>query len=336
MKPIPETRTLTPREFDEEILPAGQPVVLRGFVRDWPIVEASQDSAEAFCDYVKRFDRGHKVDVVHGPASMRGRVFYNEDMTGLNCRMESTDLSSSLDFMLAHRNDNPAPTTAVQSVTIPHHVPGLDRDNPLPPGYVPEGIEPRLWIGSRTTVAAHFDPSENIACCVAGTRRFTLLPPEQVTNLYIGPFELTPAGAIISMVDFDAPDYDAFPRFREAEQAMLVTDLEPGDAIYVPYLWWHHVRALDAINGLVNYWWAQPEELRGDPRNAMFHALLSLASLPDPHRKAWRAMFDHYVFGDREQAADHLPANRRGILGELRDEDLRRLRLALSRALSRS
>ena len=84
--------------------------------------------------------------------------------------------------------------------------------NRLPAGYLPEGTEPRFWVGSRATVAAHYDASENIACCVAGSRRFTLFPPEQVSNLYVGPFELTPAGATISMVDFDHPDYDAYPR----------------------------------------------------------------------------------------------------------------------------
>lgn len=336
MNPIPEFDRLDPGAFHADILPAAMPVVIRGLVRDWPVVAAYRESVESFCDYVRGFDRGYPVDTVHAPASARGRIFYNADLSGLNSRMEQASLSSSLAFMLEHLAETNGPTLAVQSAVISRYLPGMERDNRLPGGLVPDEIDPRLWLGSRTTVAAHFDPSENIACCIAGARRFTLFPPEQVGNLYIGPFELTPAGATISMVDFDAPDYEAYPSFREAERAALVADLEPGDAIYIPYLWWHHVRSLENLNGLVNYWWATPDEARGDPRNAMLHAMLAIRSLPAAHRDAWRAMFDHYVFERDGRVADHLPDNRRGVLGDLQPDDLRRLRQALSRALSRN
>ena len=336
MQPIPIYSALTPESFRDEIVPASRPVVLRGLVRDWPVVAAARQSPAGFCDYLRRFDRGYGINTAYGPPSIRGRLFYNEDMSGLNCRMGKSPLSSSLDYLQQHADDDPAPTLAIQSVVISRYLPGMERDNPSPAGIVPDGIDGRLWLGSRSTVAAHFDPSENIACCVAGKRRFTLFPPEQVTNLYIGPFELTPAGATISLVDFDAPDYEAYPRFRDAEKAAFVADVEPGDAVYIPYLWWHHVRSVDRINGLVNYWWANAEELRGDPRNAMMHAMMSIASLPPAHRKAWRAMFDHYVFRTGGEIAEHLPENRRGVMGDMKADDLKKLRLALSRMLSRN
>lgn len=336
MTPIQEIDRLDAAVFHAEILPSATPIVVRGLVRDWPVVVAGKESVQSFCDYVRRFDRGYPVDTVHAPASARGRIFYNGDLSGLNCRMEQASLSSSLDFMLEHLADESGPTLAVQSAVISRYLPGMERDNRLPEGLVPDGIDPRLWLGSRTTVAAHYDPSENLACCIAGARRFTLFPPDQVGNLYVGPFEMTPAGATISMVDLDAPDYEAYPKFQAAEEAALVADLEPGDAIYIPYLWWHHVRSLDNLNGLVNYWWATPDEARGDPRNAMLHAMLAIRSLPAPHRDAWRAMFDHYVFERDGGVADHLPENRRGVLGDMQPDALRRLRQALSRALSRN
>lgn len=335
MVPIPEIGTVTPETFRNEILPTGQPVVIRGLVRNWPIVQVARSSNEAFCQYLKRFDRGYQVDTAYGPPSIRGRLFYNDDLSGLNCRMEQSKLATSLDYLLEHIDDEPAPALAIQSVVISRYYPGLQLENQLNPGLVPEGVEPRLWLGNRVTVAAHYDSSENIACCVAGTRRFTLFPPEQVANLYVGPFELTPAGATISMVDFDNPDYEKYPRFKDAEEAALVADLEPGDAIYIPYLWWHHVRSRDKVNGLINYWWAQAEEQRGDPRNALIHAMMSIKSLSPSHRNAWRAMFEHYVFEANGQPGAHLPEARRGILGDMKPEALKKLRMALSRALSR-
>jgi Cupin-like domain len=336
MLPIPEIDNISSGDFRDRIVAGSRPAVIRGLVRNWPVVQAARTSAAAFCDYLKRFDRGYEVDAAFGPPSVGGRIFYNDDLSGLNCRMEQLRLSSALDYLLEHSDDDPAPTLAIQSVVISRYLPGMEKENRLSPGFLPDGVDGRIWLGTRAAIAAHFDPSENLACCVAGTRRFTLFPPEQVSNLYVGPFERTPAGAAISMVDFDRPDYAAYPRFAEAEAAAYVADLAPGDAVFIPYLWWHHVRSLEPVNGLVNFWWGEAEEQRGDPRNALLHAMMSIKNLPPPHRDAWRAMFEHYVFEVAGDTAAHLPEARRGILGRMEPEQLKRLRLALSRALSRN
>lgn len=335
MIPIPEIDAITPDAFRNEILPQGRPVVMRGLVRDWPVVRAAGISKEAFCQYLKRFDRGYDIDTTYAAPSIRGRLFYNDDLSGLNFRMAQARLSGSLDYLLEHIDDDPPPTLAIQSAVISHYFSGLQLENKLSPGFMPEGVNPRLWLGNRVTVAAHYDTSENIACCVCGSRRFTLFPPGQVANLYVGPFELTPANATVSMVDFDKPDYGKYPRFRLAEEAALVADLTPGDAIYIPYLWWHHVRSLDTINGLINYWWGQADERRGKPRDALLHAMMSIKSLPPSHRNAWRAMFEHYVFETNGKPGAHLPETRQGILGDMKPDALKLLRTTLSRLLSR-
>jgi hypothetical protein len=332
---IPEIDNVTPETFGQEILPQGRPVVMRGLVRDWPIVQAGRTSGIAFCQYLKRFDRDSEIHTTYGPPSTGGRIFYNEDLSGFNFRVAPARLSGSLDYLLEHANDDPAPLLAIQSAVINQHLPGMQLENRLSPGFMPEGIAPRLWLGNRVTVAAHYDPSENIACCVAGARRFTLFPPEQVANLYAGPFEPTPAGAIISMVDFDRPDYEKYPRFRLAEEAAMVADLKPGDAIYIPYLWWHHVRSLDKVNGLINYWWAQADELHGEPQNAMLHAMMSIKSLSARHRNAWKAMFEHYVFELNGSTGAHLPEARQGILADMKPDELKRMKIVLSKILGR-
>src|SRR3546814_4100254 len=65
---------------------------------------------------------------------------------------------------------------------------------------------PRVWIGNATHVSTHYDVSSNLACVVAGRRRFTLFPPDQIANLYVGPLDVTMAGQPASMVDLAAPD----------------------------------------------------------------------------------------------------------------------------------
>jgi len=51
---------------------------------------------------------------------------------------------------------------------------------------------------------------------------------------------------------------------------------------------------------------------------------------------AWRNMFDHYIFGDDDDAAAHLPEQARGVLGRRTAELVARVKKLLLDALSRS
>ena len=175
-------------------------------------------------------------------------------------------------------------------------------------------MAPRLWIGNAAKVAIHHDPSENIACVAAGRRRFTLFPPEQVGNLYMGPFHQTPAGVPVSLVHLTDPDLERFPRFARALDAAMTAELGPGDALYIPYHWYHHVEALEPFNVLVNYWWDSAPAGVGSPWDVMLHAMTSLRALPPGQRRAWKAMFDHYVFMSGGDPGAHLPEADRGVL----------------------
>jgi hypothetical protein len=177
--------------------------------------------------------------------------------------------------------------------------------------------------------------SNNIACNMVGRRRFTLFPPEQVHNLYPGPLEPTPGGQVVSMVDFNAPDFDRFPRFAEACEAGEVAELEPGDILFYPALWWHHVEALDGFNAMINYWWNTSPAFMDTPQNTLLHALLSLRDRPDAEKRAWRELFDYYIFGPTERAAAHLPEAARGNLAPLDEMKARRLRANLLNRLNR-
>jgi hypothetical protein len=187
---------------------------------------------------------------------------------------------------------------------------GADHVNPL----LDATTRPRIWIGNRIKVQTHYDLQYNIACCVAGRRRFTLFPPEQLANLYSGPIEFTPSGTPISMVPLTAPDLARFPRYEEALRHAVQAELAPGDGIYIPYGWWHHVESLAPLNGLVNYWWNDAARL-GSPYGALLHAAMAVRDLPADQREVWRTMFEHFVFTDPEVALGHLTPQQRGLLG---------------------
>ncbi len=59
-----------------------------------------------------------------------------------------------------------------------------------------------------------------------------------------------------------------------------VAELDPGDAVYVPALWWHHVEALEEFNVLVNYWWRDVADYFDSPSSSLLHCLLTIKSLP--------------------------------------------------------
>jgi hypothetical protein len=192
-----------------------------------------------------------------------------------------------------------------------------------------------IWIGTPTRIAAHNDFPDNLACCAAGRRRFTLFPPDQFGNLYLGPIDHTPAGRAVSMVDFAAPDLAAYPNFAEALAHAQIADLEPGDALFIPSLWYHHVEASAPFNVLVNYWWRDTPRFLGQPQNALNHAILAIRDLPEAQRDVWRAMFEHYVFSGGDAAAAHVPVQGRGVLARFDAETAGRMHAFLLRSLSR-
>lgn len=316
-----------------ELLLGDEPWVSRGYVSNWPLVQKAQDYREV-AGYLKSFDAGHNVSAFLGEPKDRGRFFYNDAMDGFNFIQVETGLSKVLEKLSQLIDEAEPAALYVGSTNVDRWLPGLRAANDVA---IPSAWSPlvSLWLGNRSRVAAHFDFPRNLACCVFGRRRFTLFPPEQVENLYIGPWDLTPAGQPISLVDFHAPDLQAYPRFEEAWQHAFTAQLEPGDVLFMPGMWWHHVESLAPINGLINYWWSETPAYLGSPVDALTHALMSIKSLPVAQRQAWRALFDHYVFSDDPNALTHIPESQRGRMGKTDETMARRLRAELTNHLKR-
>ena len=318
--------------FRAELVPAYKPMVLRGLVRDWPAVGAAMRSAGEGAAYLAGFDRGAAVEAFVGPPEIGGRFFYGRDMAGFNFERRRGPFGDVLRDILALSAEPDAPAVYIGSAPLPEVLPGFAARNVMP--LLEEGrAVPRIWIGNRSTVSTHFDLSDNIACVVAGRRRFTLFPPEQLPNLYVGPLDHTMAGQPASMVELNAPDFERFPRFREALDAAFAAELEPGDAIYIPTLWWHQIEALAPFNILVNYWWEDAPPDRGSMFEAMVHAIFAAGTLPPERLDAWRLWFDHYVFRADGNPAAHLAPEHRGILGASTPSLRQRLRQFLLRTL---
>jgi hypothetical protein len=100
------------------------------------------------------------------------------------------------------------------------------------------GSQRFLWLGPAGTVTPlHHDLTNNLFAQIHGRKRFLLVPSYQLPYLYNDRHVFTD-------VDPEAVDLDKHPLFAKARVHEVV--LGPGEVLFLPIGWWHHVRALDA------------------------------------------------------------------------------------------
>ncbi len=326
LKGIACWNNVTPDIFQQEILPLNQPAILKGIVNDWPSVKKAKQSAEHLHKYFSSLYIGGDIQFARIPNEENGKFFYNQELSDFNFKREVGPLDKFFRELLSNSLVSTSDTIALQSAPVADYFPEFINENPFE--FFNKSVPPRIWIGNDAVVSAHYDDSENIACVVSGKRVFTLFPPEQIDNLYIGPMEFTPAGAPLSLVDFNTPDFDKYPKFHEALDNALVAELEPGDAIYIPTLWWHHVEAKGGVNVLVNYW--EGGSINGSqkpaPSDNLLMAMLSIRDLPLEQKNAWKALFDYYIFSDQTEKYEHIPKHIRGVLDPLNESTKKSLK----------
>lgn len=326
-----DARTLPDRAaFEAEVVSPCRPVILRGAVVSWPVAEAAVSSKNALLNTLVHLAAPIAVDLFVGAPEIGGRYFYAPGLDGFNFEHRSMPLPEAIAAIGAA-----VPGSAslyLGSIPAAVGFPGFEVAHPMP--WLPAGAGPRLWLGTGSTIACHHDRADNLAVCVAGRRRFTLFPPDAIGDLYVGPIDHTMAGQPVGLAVGSPPGDPQWPRFDKWRDRALVAELEPGDALYLPKLWWHQVEATGDFNLLVNYWWDAHPSGPDDPFTAMLLAMTTIAERPLPERQAWRAFFDHYVFRPDRHPLEHLPPERRGILGPL-TENRGRIRAMVMRWLRR-
>jgi len=334
MRPIAEYEPMERERFEREIVPKGEPAVFRGLVADWPPVRAAKEAPEALVEMLRFADTDEPIQAWFAPAEIEGRFNYNADFSGFNFERRMTTVGQLIELLLRQRGQEQPYSMYAGGIPIRKHLPPLIPNIPVPMLDMARETLISLWVGNRTHTTTHWDQSQNLACVVAGRRRFTLFPPEQLKNLYVGPLDFTLAGQPTSLVDIDTPNLDTYPRFAEALESALRAELEPGDALYIPALWWHDVLSLEDFGCLINFWWRDTEPPLLTPLNALYHTVITLRHLPPNELKAWRNMFDHYIFGDNGDPVEHLPESARGVLARRTPELVERVKKMLAKALS--
>lgn len=311
-----------------EVAEPCRPVVIRGLVASWPAVTAAQRSPRDFKDYLLQFDEGGIAEVFIGDSQIEGRYYYSEDLKRFNFERKRMKFADALERIVSREGQD---SIYLGSLPIDAYLSGFSGENALQ--IMAPNVGPRIWLGDASRVAAHYDTLDNVACVVAGTRRFTLFAPETIGDLYVGPIDHTMAGQPVSLAASAPADDERYPRFRAVRDQALVAELHPGDAIYIPKLWWHQVEALSSFNALVNYWWDAFSSGPDAPSTGLLLSMITIAERPPAERAAWKAFFDHYVFRTNGHPLAHLPPEQHGVLGPLKPDNYGKLRAFIMQLL---
>jgi hypothetical protein len=333
LQSIPVWENVSKEQFHNEIVPLNKPAVIKSLMADWSIVKAAKKSPIDFAKYIKSRDNKTQVAALVGSPDCDGRLFYNKDFNGFNFTRKPVTLGAAITHLINTSKKTNSPVIAIQAIPVREFLPDFDQENAQP--FLDKSVVPTMWMNNRNLVAPHYDPHDNIAAVVAGRRKFTLFPPDQIKNLYLGPMLNTPAGVPISLVNILEPDFEKFPNYREALDKGQEAFLDPGDAIYIPALWWHAVQSLENINALVNYWWSGISNNGLMPINSLLHSMLSISELSSDKRKAWRDYFDYLVFKLHDEPSDHLPKDLDDITTKLSAKQEKALRDFLSATLQK-
>jgi hypothetical protein len=337
-------RDLESARFQQEIAQRCRPVVIRGLVADWPVATAARESPRALRNYLAAFDAGALTEVFLGDSAIRGKYYYNPGLKGFNFERRTMKLMDAVDRILEALDHPEAQSVYVGSVPTADCLPGFAAGNPM--RLVATGGGPRIWLGTAANISSHYDTFDNLACVVAGRRRFTLYAPELIGRLYVGPLDNTMSGPPVSLAA-SAPDPgdraasegipsggdNQFPLFEEIRDQALQAQLEPGDALYLPKLWWHQVESIAPFNALVNYWWDGFSAGPDAPYTALLLSMITISERPPAERQAWQAFFDHYVFRTNGHPLAHLPPEHHGLLGPLKSDNYSKIRARIMRML---
>jgi hypothetical protein len=322
---------LTRERFLREVVEACQPVVLRGLVADWPAVRAAQDSPRALMSYLAAFDAGVQIEVFFGEPAIAGKYYYGEGFQGFNFERRVMGFGAALQAIIAAVESRAGKSVYAGSAPCRECLPGFAPGNAMP--LLAPDTPPRIWLGTASNVSSHYDTFDNLACVIAGRRRFTLYAPELIGRLYIGPIDRTMAGPPVSLAASSPQDDQRFPLFADIRDQAWVCELEAGDAVYLPKLWWHQVESTAAFNGLVNYWWDGFATGPDAPYTSLLLAMIMIAERPPAERQAWKAFFDHYVFRSHGHPLAHLPPEKHGLLGPLKPDNYPSIRARVMQML---
>jgi jumonji domain-containing protein 7 len=229
--------------FEREYLGRAIPVIIIDALNNWealhrwsPEYLASVLKEKQTIVAVSKEDRFN-----HSPSVNDGNI--------LQYQTKTMDFISAVSKIV--RSDSTSERYYVMQESIPDAFPELLRDIKTPRWIEPGKLTTNLWFGTANNVSPlHYDDDNNFFAQVYGRKHMTLFDPVQTEWLY--PYPIHAVMKHLSFVDIENPDLIRHPEYRKAQPMECV--LGPGELLYLPAYWWHHVRSLD-VSISISFWW---------------------------------------------------------------------------------
>lgn len=227
---VPRVRGIDRGTFEREFYARNRPVVLQGELDDW-----GAPKRWSFLYLKEKF--GHvPLEVQQGREGDRHFDIHHDRLT------THTTLGAFIDRCEALGTSNDLYVTARNAVANgPHLAPLFEGDIGQIGGDLLDKTSPYwrpfFWLGpAGTRTPLHHDLNNILFSQILGRKRVRMLSPlasPLVYNFF----------GMYSEVDPDAFDPEKHPLFQRAR--LFDVTLEPGDVLFIPVGWWHHVVALD-------------------------------------------------------------------------------------------
>lgn len=218
------------------IMEAGEPAVITGTMSHWP---AMNERAWKNLTYLKRVAGYRTVPIEVG------KHYLDQSWT-----QKLVTLNEFIDQYVLSSSQTKGYLAQVQLFDL---IPELYKDIQTP-DYCALGegntFKVQAWFGPEGTVSPlHYDPYHNLLAQVVGTKRVRLFSPAQ--SKYLAPHQ-SKLLYNTSQIDIENADTTKYPLFTKTccEECVL----SPGEMLYIPSLYWHHVRSLE-ISFSVSFWW---------------------------------------------------------------------------------
>lgn len=240
---LPRERSLAPGDFLERYYSANRPVVIEGLMERWDAVRrwTPEYLKETYGDREVMAETDRAVEP-------HWRVF-------LKGQAKPWRFGDYVDAVVAAGETNELYMTASDRLFWQPGMASLLDDIEILPGFLdPDAIERKIsfWFGPKGTVSPlHRDDVNVMFCQVRGRKRVRLVSSAQLHRVYN-------ERSFFSEVDLDHPDPERFPRFDGVR--VLDGVIGPGEVLFIPVGWWHHVTALDVSISvaMTNFVWPNP------------------------------------------------------------------------------
>jgi hypothetical protein len=233
LRPVRRIPAPAIEDFERQVVKPFEPVVLEGLIADWPAL------------------RHWNIDAI--------MASYGDCAWNVIARRDGRFAAGAL-----YSYDNPVPVREHLSrvlrfetedyMNVPFEALPPELATMAPPLRYSHGasfLHRAVFIGSEINGAPfHFHLCQNVLAQISGRKRVLLFHPVQGTRLgWRGPFSKNP--------NFSPMDpFEPEPRYQPgyARASGFSIDLEPGDALYIPYGWWHATKTLTPSISLFNRW----------------------------------------------------------------------------------